>query len=314
MKHFTSFLTLGALLLFPFFVFAQAIDKAVVLKTPTGNIKGSLLSPKSDSKIPVILFIVGSGPTDRNGNNPMMSNNSLKLLAEGLAQKGIATLRYDKRGIAESKDAIDSMTNLRFDHWVADAKSWAQWLENEDAFSSITILGHSQGSLVGMLAAQNGKADKFISLAGAGEPIHVVIDRQLMKQSPMFGLMAKPLLDSLANGELVHNVPPILTSLLNKDLQPFLISWMKYDPVKEIKKLKIPILTLQGNTDIQVTLTDADLLNEANTISTLVVIDQMNHVLKKVSADQQENYETYSNPDLPIHEKLVEEIARFVKR
>ena len=85
------------------------------LSTATGDIKGRLLLPANSTTCPVVLLIAGSGPTDMDGNNPMMKNNSLKFLAEGLAQKGIASLRFDKRGIAGSTAAGKEATTLHIE-------------------------------------------------------------------------------------------------------------------------------------------------------------------------------------------------------
>ena len=91
--------------LFFFLVFTvcliHAQEEAVTLKTSSGNLEGTLLLPEIE-KPPVVLIIAGSGPTDRNGNNPSLKPNYLKMLAEGLHKNNIASLRFDKRGVAES--------------------------------------------------------------------------------------------------------------------------------------------------------------------------------------------------------------------
>ncbi len=304
------------LLIFDFSVastFAQAEEK-ISLVTDSGTIFGTLLAPKSAQKVPVVLMIVGSGPTDRDGNSMAGKNNSLKFLAESLAENGIASVRYDKRGIAESHAALDSVQNLRFDTWVDDAKAWVGWLQKRNQFSTITIAGHSQGSLVGILAAQDEHVDKFISIAGAGEPINQVLEKQLLANSPGIAALAKPVLDSLAAGALVDSFPPMLAMLFNKPTQPFLISWMRYDPVQEISKLSIPILIIQGKNDLQVQVEDAQNLHAANTQSMLLILDKMNHVLKDVSDNLSDNYASYQNPSLPIAKELINGIVSFVKR
>jgi len=293
-------------------IFAQA-DEPITLKTDTGDLFGTLLAPKSNHKIPVVLMIAGSGPTDRDGNSIAGKNNSLKFLAEALAENGIATLRYDKRGIAESHAALDSVQNLRFDTWVDDAQAWVELLKERDQFSTIVIAGHSQGSLVGLLAAKGGNVDKFISIAGAGTPINKVLEKQLMANSPVVATMAKPILDSLVAGHLVDSFPPMLAMLFNKPTQPFLISWMKYDPAQEMAKLTIPSLIVQGKSDLQVKVEDAQKLHAANAQSQLLIIEKMNHVLKEVTDDIADNYASYQDPARPIMPALVEGIVRFVK-
>ena len=298
-------------LLVPMSIFAQAEEK-ITLKTSSGDIYGTLLAPKSEHETPVVLLIVGSGPTDRDGNSMAGKNNCFRFLAEALAEKGIATLRYDKRGIAASHEALDSLQNLRFETWVADAKAWVELLKTKNQFSTVTVAGHSQGSLVGILAAQGGGVDKYISIAGAGEPINKILEKQLAANSPVVAAAAQPILDSLAIGRLVDTFPPMLAMLFNKPTQPFLISWMKYDPALEMAKLDIPSLIIQGTSDLQVKIEDAEKLYSASAKSQLLTIEHMNHVLKEVSDDITDNYAAYRDPERPVSKVLVDGVAQFV--
>ena len=131
-------------------------ESPVTLSTATGDIKGRLLLPANATTCPVVLLIAGSGPTDMDGNNPMMKNNSLKFLAEGLAQKGIASLRFDKRGIAGSAAAGKEESKLRFEDYVNDVTGWIDFLAKDKRFTDITVAGHSEGSLIGMLLENHG--------------------------------------------------------------------------------------------------------------------------------------------------------------
>ena len=116
-------------------------ESPVTLSTATGDIKGRLLLPANATTCPVVLLIAGSGPTDMDGNNPMMKNNSLKFLAEGLAQKGIASLRFDKRGIAGSAAAGKEESKLRFEDYVNDVTGWIDFLAKDKRFTGITVAG-----------------------------------------------------------------------------------------------------------------------------------------------------------------------------
>src|SRR6218665_2726569 len=143
-------------------------EAPAILKINNDQIFGTLTTPDLTKKYPVALIIAGSGPTDRNGNNAIMKNNSLKMLAEALAKNGIASLRYDKRGIGESKPAGgDSESSLVFENYIQDAKSWINFLRQDKRFSKVIVIGHSEGSLIGMIAGA--KADKFVSIAGVGD-------------------------------------------------------------------------------------------------------------------------------------------------
>jgi pimeloyl-ACP methyl ester carboxylesterase len=272
------------------------------LQTSTGDLFGTLTVPITKGTFPVALIIAGSGPTDRNGNNAQMKNNSLQLLAHELAAQGIASIRYDKRGIGASKGALISEENLRFENYVEDAKAWASELKADPRFNKLIIIGHSEGSLIGMLACE--QADLFVSLAGAGRSIDVILKEQLAVQlegKKKLLRAANDGLSKLKEGKLVEDAPVELFGLFRSSVQPYMISWMKYDPAVEISKLKIPIVIVQGSTDLQVKEEDAVILFKAHPLnSRLIIIENMNHVLKIAPLDRTKNIETYSNPELPL--------------
>jgi len=298
---------------FPFHHLMAQQGKEVTLHTPTGDIQGTLLIPQSKGKVPVALLIAGSGPTDRNGNNPVMKNNDLKMLAEALYKNGIASLRYDKRGIGASRQAGLTESKLRFGQYINDAKSWVDLLKQNKKFSSIVVIGHSQGSLIGMVISQDKAVSKFVSLEGAGEPIDVVLRKQLESQPEYVKRTAFPILDSLETGKTVDSVPPMLNTLFRLSIQPYLMSWFRYNPQKEIAKLHKPVLLVQGTTDIQVSLTDAENLKKADPSARLLIIKGMNHILKNAPANRQENIRTYYLPDLPLNKELVTGVVNFIK-
>jgi len=266
------------------------------------------------NKLPLAFIIAGSGPTDRNGNNQMMENNSLKLLAEGLAKKGIASFRYDKRGIGKS--IIDSLKekDMRFNHFVSDAEAWLHSLKMDKRFGSISIIGHSEGSLIGMIAARQANISGFISIAGVGNKASQIIKEQLGTQPEFIQTLSEPILKQLQEGQLAEEVSPMLYALFRPSIQPYLISWFAIDPQEEIKKLHIPILILQGTTDIQVGIAEAELLIQANPRAKKVIIEGMNHILKPAALERSENLATYQNPSLPIAPMLLQEIVTFVRK
>jgi len=208
-------------------------DLDVILETPTGKLFGTLTIPQKDPPFPVVLIIAGSGPTDRDGNNPRMKNNALKMLATELMKNGIASLRYDKRGIGKSSSAGLKESDLRFENYIEDAIGWTNFLKQDNRFGDIIIIGHSEGSLIGMIASQQKQVKKFISIAGAGQSADKIIRTQLMSQPPIILEQASPVLDKLVKGETTENVSQMLYSLFRPSVQPYLISWFKYDPQKE---------------------------------------------------------------------------------
>lgn len=309
--------TLFAIITLLFFSTAMAVEKEIVLNTPSGDIHGMLMMPDScDTQCPLVIIIAGSGPTDMNGNTigSEMQNNSLKMLAEGLAANGIASIRYDKRGIGKSRAACIDEEELRFEHYIDDAAAWADMFADDERFSTVAIAGHSEGSLIGMVAAQKSKTVKaYISIAGCGRPAHEVLEEQLSKQPEQVQREAAAIHRELLEGRTVEDVPNYLASLYRKSVQPYLISWFRYNPAKEIAKLNIPVLILQGDKDIQVGVKEAETLRLARIFSSYQVIENMNHVLKHCeSTDMFTQLETYKDPRLPIKSELVEHIVRFL--
>jgi len=292
-------------------VFILAQEETVVLETPTGNIEGTLLLPSKEN-IPLVLIIAGSGPTDRDGNSGSLKNNSLKMLAQGLYDNNIASFRFDKRGIAKSAKAMISEEDLRFEHYIRDVQQWYLLLKNDLRFSSVIILGHSEGSLIGMIASQDVIPDKFISLAGPGVSMQATLKRQLADQPPYVLSMSLPIIEELEKGKTVDSVPPLINILFRPSVQPYLISCFKYDPAIEISKVKSPILIVQGTTDIQIQVEDAKKLAAANSNSELVIIEGMNHILKEADANRFLNLRTYGDPSLKLKQGLIESITSFI--
>ena len=274
------------------------------------EVQGTLLSPKGENQPPLAILIAGSGPTDRDGNQALFKNNSLKYLAEGLAQKGIATFRYDKRVIAQINKATVQEEKMTFEDEVNDALLVVNHFK--DKYKKIILIGHYEGSLIGLLVAQKVVVSKFVSISGAGNSSATLIEEQIGKNAPQLKEESQKIISQLRKGELVENISLYLAPVFRKSVQPYLISWFKYEPTKEIAKLQIPILIVQGTNYLQVEDKEAQLLKEAQPKAQLLLIEGMNHVLKKVKT-LEENQLSYLNPDLPISGELVEGIASFIK-
>ncbi|MCT4630467.1 alpha/beta hydrolase [Winogradskyella sp.] len=274
-------------------------------------IDGTLLVPSNSEKPNLAIIISGSGPTDRNGNQNFLKNNSLKKLAENLTNKGIATFRYDKRIVKQiRKGNIDK--DMMFDDFVSDAEDVITFFKAKDQYSKIYIVGHSQGSLVGMLSAKD-KADGFISLAGAGQNIGDVIVEQVTKMAPKLGEEAQKIVDKLKQGKTTTDYPQALASVFSIDLQPFMINWMKYNPTEVISDLKMPVLIINGTKDLQVPEEEAQLLKDANKKAELSIIENMNHVLFEIEGGDLENSKSYNEAARPISTKLVDRIITFIQ-
>ena len=236
------------------------------------------------------------------------------LLAEGLAERGIASVRYDKRGVKASAKAATSELELRFEMYADDAAGWVTLFRDDARFSTVTILGHSEGSLLGMLAAQRSAADAYISVAGIARPANLVLHEQLAPSLPAELLkQADGALAALAAGGTADSVPPQLAMLFRPSVQPYMISWFRWNPSTEIARLQLPILILQGTTDAQVIPAEADSLGKAQPKAAISKVVGMNHVLKLVPADPAAQAKSYTDPSLPVAAELVKQVVRFVR-
>ncbi|UBZ11111.1 alpha/beta hydrolase [Leeuwenhoekiella palythoae] len=273
-------------------------------------ISGTLLQPVKQTDT-LAIIIAGSGPTDRNGNQQMMQNNSLKQLAQQLTKNGFATFRYDKRLFALMRQNALIEEQLSFDDFVSDAASTVNYFEQD--FKTIVLIGHSQGALIAKLAAQQTKVSKLVSIAGAGQAIDLVILDQITKQAPGLAENAQQALTDLKETGTSKNYNPALASIFRPSVQPFMKSWIKYDPAEEISALDIPILIVTGTKDLQVPLKEGELLKEAQPKSEYAIIESMNHVLKTIEGDDIENSKSYNEASRPINTELIKEITRFIR-
>ena len=304
-------------------VLAQT-EETVRLNTVSLVLDGTLTMPANAIKpVPVVLLIAGSGSTDRNGNILVPAGrpngvkaDSYRMLADSLAILGVAVVRYDKRGVGRSVRVDMSEKDLTFDTYIQDAIAWLNQLRADKRFFRFAVVGHSEGSLIGMVAARQAKASAFVSLAGPGSDIATKLKAQLGPQLPETAKQSIfNALDSLKAGLPVTPPTqyPVIRQMFRPSVQPYLISWMKYDPAVQLRLLTTPVLIIQGRRDIQVMVADAELLKADRPDATMVLFDEMNHILKNAPADPTENFKTYSNPTLPLTPGLATTIASFVK-
>jgi pimeloyl-ACP methyl ester carboxylesterase len=289
-------------------------ESPILVKTLLGSISGTLAMPKdANGKVPLVLIIAGSGPTDRDGNSPKLGlhANIYKMIANELGKKGIASLRYDKRLVGQSTTSIKE-NEIRFEDYVEDAAALLNMLTADERFSRVIILGHSEGSLVGMMAAFDEPIKGFISVAGAGDSADKILTEQMKSQPAFISDGFNRMLDSLKRGKTTDNIDPALYFIARPSIQKYLMSWFRYNPQREIRKVKAPILIIQGTTDLQVTVGDAEKLKKAKSDAILDIIPNMNHVLKEAPADKEKNKATYNEPDLPLKPEFVTAIVTFV--
>ena len=245
---------------------------------------------------------------------PALNTNAFRLLAEGLASRGVASLRYDKRGVGGSKAAKQAEADLRFDGNAADARAWFTQLKADPRFSKVVILGHSEGSLVGILLAQRASAAGYVSVAGAALAADSLILEQMQQQPDAVRSEVRQIFEQLRRGETVKDFSPYLNALFRPSVQPYLRSWIQYRPTDEIRKLTVPTLIIQGTTDLQTPEKEGRALAEAQPKAQLLVVAGMNHVLKVAPADRATNLATYNQPDLPLAPELLPALVAFIQK
>ncbi|AZF59277.1 alpha/beta hydrolase [Pseudomonas sp. R11-23-07] len=302
-----------------FTVAAQAaspvvLQRPISLDTGSGELFGSLLLPQSEQPVPVVLIIAGSGPTDRNGNSADGAHNdSLKRLAWVLARHNIASVRYDKRGVAASLAATPDERNLTLDAYVSDAVAWGKLLKADKRMGPLIVLGHSEGALVAALAAPQLSPAGVISLSGSARPVDQVIRQQLADHlPPALLLRSNDILDHLKAGQVDADVPRPLEGIFRPSVQPYLISLFRADPSAAFARLTMPALIIQGTNDIQVGVGDAQQLKKAKPDAQLTVIEGMNHVMRIVPNNVKQQLASYNDPKLPLAAELGERIVRFI--
>lgn len=294
----------------------QERDEPVELQSAGGTIHGTLLLPSGEGPYPVALIIAGSGPTDRDGNSALLpgANHSLRLLAEGISRNGVASIRYDKRGIGASVSAGLQESDLRFDTYVEDAVDWIEKLQEDPRFSTVSVVGHSEGALIGIVAARRTPVDGVVSVSATARPMADLLRDQLRPQlPPELWEASERILAALLSGETAGDVPAALQVLYRPSVQPYLISILRIDPVEEISGVEAPVLIVHGTTDIQVPPGEALELHGAREGAELVQIEGMNHVLKLVPADPIRQQASYSDPSLPVAPELIDRVSAFLR-
>lgn len=296
----------------------QFSEEPVQVDTGSGFLHGTLTRPADAGKaVPTVLIISGSGPTDRDGNVLGIPghNDSLKLLAHALAEERIASIRYDKRGIAASRASGRPEEQMRIDDYAADACAWLASMQ-QAGLGPLALIGHSEGSLIGMLAAQRcpQHVSAYVSLAGVGGRAADVLRQQM--QNPQVSEQTRErseaILQALENGETVSEIHHSLQALFRPSVQPYLISWFRYDSAAELARLDMPVMVVGGETDIQVSPEEAHKLAAARPDARLLIVEGMNHVLKIAPPGHAGQAAAYTDPRLPLPAALTGPLSGFL--
>jgi hypothetical protein len=317
MKRLNIFFTVTTFFILNLYVLANDNEQInssqeLAIKVNDGDIFGTYLEASNNKNL-IVIIISGSGPTDRDGNSAMMGgkNNSLKMLTEGLYNNGFSSFRYDKRMIGKSS-GFPSEENTGFNDFIEDAESIINYFK-KSGFDKVVIAGHSEGSLIGTVAARKTDADGFISICGLAKDMGVTIIEQLEQRAPTLVEDAKAAIDSIKNGRKLNITNPQLKMIFRESIVKFMSEVMSYYPAIEIKKLDIPILIINGKHDIQVDYIDGKLLDNAAKNSQYYAIDSMNHVLKNTPKTYLEQISSYGNPNLEINKELINRITSYLK-
>jgi uncharacterized protein len=316
-----SFATVVGLLLLPSLSkAAEERERFVSIEGPQGPLKGTMLEPAHQQSGAVILIIPGSGPTDRDGNSPLgVKASTYRLLAEALTDRGITSVRIDKRGMFASATAVSDANQVTIEDYAQDALYWVKEARRLTDARCVWLLGHSEGALVALAAAQQPKdLCGLILVAGAGRKLSEVLREQLNANPANAPLLpsAMKAIDELEAGRRVDTagMHPALLPLFRPAVQGYLIDAFSYDPLSLLKAYPGPVLVLQGSRDIQVSMDDAERLASARPEVELVRLEGVNHVLKAAPADRRANAATYADPSLSLPPTVADVIADFVQR
>ncbi|MEM7688615.1 MAG: alpha/beta hydrolase [Pseudomonadota bacterium] len=296
---------------------AVAEPREITAKGPLGDLAGTLI-PASEGQ-PTVLLIPGSGPTDRDGNNPLgVTAASYRLLAEALATRGIGSVRIDKRGMFASKAAVPDPNDVTIADYADDAHAWIAATRAQTGAECLWLLGHSEGGLVALAAAQRTEGVCGVLLvASVGRPLGAILREQLTANPANAPILDEALsaITALEAGErvLTEGMHPALKGLFNPTVQGFLIDMMSRDPAALAASLSVPTLIVAGGKDLQTPVSDGQTLSAAQPEAKLVIVPDMNHVLKAVEADARTaNLAAYADPSLPVHPDLVDALADFI--
>ncbi|MFT4302813.1 MAG: alpha/beta fold hydrolase [Desulfovibrio sp.] len=247
------------LLLFILMIFLTNAGANTFAKELKLNNLGAFYQSAASQSAPLILIIPGSGPTDRDGNNPLIGNPSVyRLLAEGLAEEGISSVRIDKRGMFSSAAPGINPNNVSMEDYATDTRDWINFLKKETGQKCIWLLGHSEGGLTALLATRQNSKDVcgLILVATPGKKTSDILRQQLNRNPANTPLLPTALeaIEALEQGKRIDvaRLPAPLRPLFATPIQSFLISQMRLDPVELISAHSLPVLIMQGKNDLQV--------------------------------------------------------------
>ena len=278
------------------------------------GLAGTLLSPETAAPPAAALIIAGSGPTDRNGNSHLgLRTDSYKLLAEELARHGIATLRFDKRGIGSSRSTRPE-AEVVVQHFVDDVVTLTRWLATRVQTRQVFLIGHSEGGTLALLAAKSVNPGGIVLLTAPGRTLATILREQYTRAGASRDLAGEALaiIATLERGEEVADVNPRLAAAFRPSVQPYLRSSITIDPAAIAREQDFPMLMVGGGRDFQIGKSDFDALGAARADAEAYWDPDMAHTLKPSRSDPQSVQRAYTDPTAPLATGLADRVAEFI--
>lgn len=276
---------------------------------------GSLTLPRGIDKPTLLILDSDGNGVNRDGNQPDTDNDSMHQFAKALTSVyGIAVFRFDKRGAGKSGVMEVSSPELRFDEYVGDILAWIDYFERDARFGAMVVGGHGEGALSALLAAQKRSVTAYISLAGAAKPANEQLREQLnrtLRGNDLAGALR--ILEELEQGRKVPQIKTRYYRYFRPQIQDHLLSWFRYDPAALIAKIALPTLIIHGTEDLSLDTSHARILGAAQPAAKVVIIDNMNHLMKHTAGNFSNQAGAYKVPEVPLHPDFTPTVAEFIK-
>lgn len=284
-----------------------------------GSLPGTLLRPISIAGTPPLaLLLAGAGTTDRDGNNYNVPGRSdcLAMLAKGLAAKGIASYRFDKRGSGEAY-ALEGNAATSLTTYARDAASALRVLSGMEDFSRIVVAGMNEGAWVGAasineISREGIFVDGIVAIDASGVPPIEELRASFSDLDEKTRREAEDIVEAILAKRSFTEPSAPLADFFAPSRRSWLESWLAFDPAAEFAKVRAPVLLIRGSEDLQVPREAFERLLAARPNSAARLIPSMNYALKQVSSEE-ENYEAFTDPKYPVSRALIDLVASFAK-